>query len=360
MSSVRLDRVTKRFSGSGGVVDLDLEIRAGEFVTLLGPSGCGKTTTLRVVAGFEEPESGRVIFDETDVTSRPPERRDIGMVFQSYALFPHLDVFENVAFGLRARGLRGSPMVDRVRKALRLVGLEGTGLRAVQALSGGQQQRVALARAIVIEPRILLLDEPLSNLDARLREEMRAEIRSLQRTLRITTVYVTHDREEALAISDRIAVLRAGCLEQVGAPAEVFSRPGSAFVARFVGGANLLRGRVETSRDGRALVSLASGGSLECEARGSVKPGDAVWLAIRPSSIRVEHPRAARIAGRVSRIEYRGEGARVWIAVGDADVELEAIVPAGRAADVGEGSIVGISVSPGDVVAFLDSEGARA
>src|ERR1700761_5091880 len=210
------------------VHDLDLDIRPGEFLTLLGASGCGKTTVLRMIAGFQQPRSGRVLFGERDVTGQAANRRDVGFVFQNYALFPHLSVFENVAYGLRVKRLPGADIASSVDGALQQVGLSGLSDRMISELSGGQQQRVALARAIGIQPRVLLFDEPLSNLDAQLRVQMRSEIRRLQRELDITTVYVTHDQEEAMAISDRIAIMNAGRIVQIGTAQELYQRPGSA------------------------------------------------------------------------------------------------------------------------------------
>ncbi len=357
MSSVRLEHVTRRFDGHGGIGDISLNVRAGEFLTLLGPSGCGKTTTLRLVAGFEKPDSGRLRFDEEDVTDVPPERRGIGMVFQSYALFPHLDVFENVGFGLRTRGVRGTALAARIRKALEIVGLAGTGLRKVQSLSGGQQQRVALARAIVIEPRILLLDEPLSNLDVLLREETRGEIRRVQKTLGTTTLYVTHDREEALAVSDRVAVLRSGRLEQVGTPEEVFSSPATAFVAGFVGGANLLSGRADTLAGGRLRVAFEHGGSLETRAQPGVSIGSSVTLAIRPTSLKPGQAARNPLAGRIVRCEYRGDTARCWVDVEALGVQVEAVVAVSLGLRLQVGAPIELSVAPEDVLAFR-AEGA--
>lgn len=234
MSSVRLDRITKQYPEGGGVRDFSAEIRDGEFFALLGQSGCGKTTTLRVVAGLERPDHGRVYFDDRDVTDLPPEKRDAAMVFQSYALFPHMDVFENVAFGLKARRMSKDAICARVGEALDLVQLAGLEARPVTDLSGGQQQRVALARAIAVHPKILLLDEPLSNLDAELRYATRRQLAELQQRLRITAIYVTHDQEEALELAHRIAVMREGVVEQIGTPDEILNRPATPFVEGFL------------------------------------------------------------------------------------------------------------------------------
>ncbi len=247
------------------MVGLDLEVADGEFFSLLGPSGCGKTTTLRMIAGFARPTSGRIFFGDRDVTTVPPEMRDTALVFQSYALFPHMNVFENVAFGLKARGMGRFLSADReelarkVAQALSLVKLDGFQARPVRELSGGQQQRVALARAIVVEPTVLLLDEPLSNLDESLRAETRAEIRSLQKELRKTTIYVTHNQEEALSMSDRICVMSEGIVQQIGTPEEIYFEPATAFVAKFIRGANLIPGIVRECRDDEIDVEWGAG-----------------------------------------------------------------------------------------------------
>ena len=234
MSSVRLDHVSKVYAEGGGVRDFSVEIADGEFFAFLGQSGCGKTTTLRVIAGLEQPDSGRVYFDGRDVTDLPPEKRDAAMVFQNYALFPHMNVGENVAFGLKARKRSKPEIARRVGEALDLVQLSRMERRAVTELSGGQQQRVALARAIAVQPKILLMDEPLSNLDAELRYSTRQQLAELQRRLKITAIYVTHDQEEALELAHRIAVMRDGMVEQIGTPDEVLDRPATPFVESFL------------------------------------------------------------------------------------------------------------------------------
>ena len=234
MSRVRCDHVSKRYPEGGGLRDFSCAIRDGEFFAILGPSGCGKTTTLRVLAGLETPDSGTVYFDGRDVTAAPPERRNAAMVFQSYALFPHLNVFENVAFGLRARKMPKSDLAARVAEVLDLVQLHGLEKRPVTELSGGQQQRVALARALAVRPDVLLLDEPLSNLDAELRYATRVQLAELQKRLRITTVYVTHDQEEAVELAERMAVLQDGACHQIGTPQEILCQPATPFVERFL------------------------------------------------------------------------------------------------------------------------------
>jgi spermidine/putrescine ABC transporter ATP-binding subunit len=263
-----------------------LDVQPGELLTLLGPSGCGKTTTLRMIAGFQEPSAGRILIAGRDVTRVPANQRDIGFVFQNYALFPHLTIFGNVAYGLQVRQWSGSDIRRAVDEVLELVGLAGFGERLPNELSGGQQQRVALARAVVIRPRVLLFDEPLSNLDAKLRVSMRSEIRQLQQRLGITTVYVTHDQEEAMAISDRIAVMETGRIAQLDSAEALYRRPTSAFVAGFIGRANLLRASVESVSDGRATLDIG-GQKLVMPADGTPAAGDSVSVVVRPEAIAI-------------------------------------------------------------------------
>ncbi|MBL8156479.1 MAG: ABC transporter ATP-binding protein, partial [Anaerolineae bacterium] len=259
-ASLVLQSVVKKFpqrEGSGEFTAVDtvsLDIKKSEFVTLLGPSGCGKTTTLRLIAGFESPTAGRIMLDGKDITSQPPNKRDMAMVFQSYALFPHMSVFENVAYGLRIKRLSSGDIQSKVGGTLELMGLGTLASRRPNQLSGGQQQRVALARALVMEPRVLLFDEPLSNLDAKLRVQMRSEIHRLQRRLNVTSVYVTHDQDEAMALSDRIVVMNAGKIEQVGPPEEIYRYPTTRFVADFIGRANFLDTVVDAVEEGQAVV----------------------------------------------------------------------------------------------------------
>ncbi len=257
-----LVHINKTFDSTAAVRDLNLEVQHGETLCILGPSGCGKTTTLRMIAGLETPTSGRILAGDRDLTSVPARERNIGLVFQNYALFPHLNVFENVAFGLRARRQTNAAIGPRVREVLERVQLGEFETRAVHALSGGQQQRVALARALAIEPEVLLLDEPLSNLDPSLREEMREQIRSVIDEFKVTTVFVTHDQAEAFALADRIVIMSEGVSRQVGAPDEVYSRPADTFVARFLGRANLLPARAVRTPDGAYTLELAEGFSL--------------------------------------------------------------------------------------------------
>jgi len=292
---LELVSVSKRFARSGqgvaAVSDVSLTVEPGELLTLLGPSGCGKTTTLRMVAGFEQPDGGRVLIDAQDVTGLMVYRRSIGFVFQNYALFPHLTVFDNVAYGLQVKRLDRATIREKVERVLALVGLPGYGGRFSNQLSGGEQQRVAVARAVVVEPRLLLFDEPLSNLDAKLRVQMREELSRLQRQLAITTIYVTHDQEEAMAISDRIAVMQAGRVAQVGTARELYGAPRSAFVAQFIGRVNLLSARVVRSAPGRAAVEVW-GREVTVAAEPQAAAGQVVSLVLRPESVTLRPERA--------------------------------------------------------------------
>ena len=298
-----IEHVSKRFSRDGqtalaAVDDVTLTVEPGELLTLLGPSGCGKTTTLRMVAGFEQPDAGRISIGGEDVTMRMVYRRSIGFVFQNYALFPHLTVFENVAYGLRVRRLPEATIRARVNQVLDLVGLPGYERRFPNQLSGGEQQRVAVARAVVVEPTLLLFDEPLSNLDAKLRVQMRDELSRLQRQLAITTVYVTHDQEEAMAISDRIAVMRAGTIAQMGTAEELYRAPASAFVAQFIGRVNLVESRVLGASGGRVAVELW-GGSLSVPAADGYATGQRLVLVLRPESLTLVSESAKAADGEV-------------------------------------------------------------
>ncbi len=288
---MRLRELTKIFRETRAVDRLSLTLEPGSIVALLGPSGCGKTTTLRMIAGLMEPSAGEMFLDDRPITRIPAHRRNVGMLFQNYALFPHMTVAENVAFGLEARGFRRDAAAVRVREALQLVQLDGYDERRPAQLSGGQQQRVALARALVIEPALLLLDEPLGALDKSLRQSMQVELRALQRRLGITTVLVTHDQDEALTMADRIAIMRDGSLEQIGTPDEVYQRPVSRFIASFLGAANFFEGRVVRVSGESARVSLPDGMSLTIPA--SRPLGSPVTIALRPEAISVELATAA-------------------------------------------------------------------
>jgi spermidine/putrescine transport system ATP-binding protein len=286
MSDVRLDRVAKHFGQMVAVDDVSLTIAEGEFFSLLGPSGCGKTTTLRMIGGFEEPTTGRILIGDKDVTDLPAYRRDVNTVFQSYALFPHLDVFNNIAYGLKRRKVDGAEIKTRVQDMLELVDLKGYGERKILQLSGGQQQRVALARALVNRPAVLLLDEPLGALDLKLRKQMQLELKRIQSEVGITFIYVTHDQEEAMTMSDRIAVMNAGHFEQIGAPQDVYEVPSTSFVASFLGASNLLEGRVESVDGDRAKVRLDAGTLVTLPAD-RLPEGSAVSLGVRPEKLRI-------------------------------------------------------------------------
>ncbi|MFN8420711.1 MAG: ABC transporter ATP-binding protein [Anaerolineae bacterium] len=288
--TLTLENVIKVFPGRDGgasvyaVNNVSIKIERGEFVTLLGPSGCGKTTTLRMIAGFEFPNSGRIMLGGQDITYQAPNKRDMAMVFQSYALFPHMTVYDNIAYGLRIQKVSAAEIKQRVERILEQTGLAGLGKRRPNELSGGQQQRVALARCLIIEPQVLLFDEPLSNLDAKLRVQMRNEIHSLQRKLNITSVYVTHDQAEAMALSDRIVVMRGGQIEQIGTPAEIYRYPASRFVADFIGQANFLPAQIKTATEGQAQVEML-GRTLTVKTRQSATAGQTVEAVLRPESV---------------------------------------------------------------------------
>jgi spermidine/putrescine ABC transporter ATP-binding subunit len=311
MARVRFENIKKFFGNTPAVRDLSLEIREGEFFSILGPSGCGKTTTLRIVAGFEPPDSGRIFFDNDDVTSLPPERRNTGMVFQNYALFPHLSVFENVAFGLRARKRPQAEIAAQVASALDLVEMRDLQKRPVTQLSGGQQQRVALARAIAVQPKILLLDEPLSNLDAQLRRTTRSELKNLQRRLGITTIYVTHDQEEALALSDRILVMHKGEAQQIGAPEEIYHQPANLFVMSFIGASNTLTGKVVQIANDHITIAGESW-QLVLPLQSPHAAGTTLHIAFRPEHGRLhlnnapERGGIGNLTGEIKSIEFGG------------------------------------------------------
>ncbi len=312
---VSLDRVRKSYGNVAAVKGVSLAIPRGSFFSLLGPSGCGKTTTLRIIAGFELPSEGEVHIRGVRVTAVPPYKRDFAMVFQNFALFPHLTVAENVAFGLRMRRIPRAERAERVRQALALVKLDGFAVRYPKQLSGGQQQRVALARAIVVRPAVLLLDEPLGALDKNLREAMQVELRALQRQLGITTVFVTHDQEEALTMSDRIAVMNGGAIEQLGPPREVYERPATEFVATFLGASNLLEGRIAAIEAGKAVVDTAVGRLVVAGERRTA--GERLRLAVRPERLRLHPPSSSQgFVARIREIVYRGATVQVFLDCG--------------------------------------------
>ena len=284
---VRLERVTKRFGEMVAVDDLSLDVHSGEFLSLLGPSGCGKTTTLRMIGGFEDPSLGRIFLGGTDVTALPPHRRDVNTVFQSYAVFPHLNVAENVGFGLRCKRVSRREITKRVQDALDLVDLSDLGARKPSQLSGGQQQRVALARALVNRPKLLLLDEPMSALDAKLRKQMQIELKRIQSEVGITFLYVTHDQEEAMTMSDRIAVMMNGHIEGLAAPEQVYEHPATEFVATFLGASNLLTGQVVKRQDGMVGVAVDGGMVLAAASTGVEAISETVRVGVRPEKVRI-------------------------------------------------------------------------
>jgi spermidine/putrescine ABC transporter ATP-binding subunit len=350
-AGIRLEGVsaTMQDRNRGEIVavrDVDLDVRPGELLTLLGPSGCGKTTTLRMIAGFQAPSSGRILIAERDVTHVPANQRDIGFVFQNYALFPHLTIFGNVAYGLQVRNNSAGEIERAVAEALELVGLAGFGERLPNELSGGQQQRVALARAIVIRPRVLLFDEPLSNLDAKLRVSMRGEIRRLQQALKITTVYVTHDQEEAMAISDRIAVMEAGRIVQLDSAEALYRRPATAFVAGFIGRANLLHATVETVSPDQTTLDIG-GQKIAIRAQGAPAPGDPVGVVVRPEAIAIVSSQTG-LTGVVQSRTYLGDKIEYEVTFGGQLLNIVRFNPADDEG-VSLGTTVSISIAPGDV-----------
>lgn len=346
--AVRFEGVTKKYGAVTAVDNVSFDIAPASLVTLLGPSGCGKTTTLRLIAGLEQASGGRIIIDDKDVTLLSAAERDVSMVFQSYALFPHMNVMENVSYGLRAMGLGKAEAAERAARKLALVGLSGYEKRQPSELSGGQQQRVAVARAIVLEPKVLLFDEPLSNLDAKLRRRVRDEIRGLQQDLALTMVYVTHDQEEALAVSDRIIVMNAARVAQDGTPRDLYNEPANRFIADFMGDANLLDVEVLSSDEARAKVKVGPL-RLEMPHRG-IGPGQAV-LAVRPNAVLLVAGRATAggMRGRVVKSSYLGDHMEYRIAIDDPAIELFATSPVVTPA-VLEGTVVSIDFDPAKIV----------
>ena len=342
--SITLSGCRKTFpDGTRALEPLDLEIVSGETLVLLGPSGCGKTTTLRMIAGLEQPDAGgKVLFDSADVTALPIERRNVGMVFQSYALFPNMSVAENIGYGLRIRRRPKAGIASRVREMLALMRIERLADRRIDQLSGGQRQRVALARALAVEPRVLLLDEPLTALDAKLREELRLEIDELLRGLGITTIYVTHDQAEAMALGDRIVVMSEGRVAQVGTPREIYQHPASAFVAEFIGTMNVLRGNV---RDG-AFVTGA--GAIPWPGA----PADAAEVRFRPEDVRLADD-APHLSGKIVASVFRGDRTRLLVDVGG---EKPLVLETGTRSDFARGNAVGLCVDASGLIVLPEAK----
>jgi spermidine/putrescine transport system ATP-binding protein len=366
--TVRLDRVSKHFGDLVAVRDLGLDIGSGEFFTMLGPSGCGKTTTLRMIAGFEQPTAGRVLIDGTDVAGLPSYKRPTNTVFQSYALFPHLSVRENVAFGLRRKKFSKSEIADRVESELERVGLASEINRKPNQLSGGQQQRVALARALVNMPKVLLLDEPLGALDLKLRKGLQLELKKIQRDVGITFVYVTHDQEEALTMSDRIAVMSNGVVEQVDSPENVYERPRTTFVAGFIGVSNLMPGTVSSASGDHGTVRLDSGPEVETRVDG-IASGERCHAVVRPEKLRIQHTTETAsdgmpsVEGVVESSVYLGTSTQIVVRLPDG-VAMTVLVPnaseAERARLPGGGAQVRLSWAPEHIHVVRESAAATA
>ena len=354
---IRISAVSKHFGKVTAVDEVSLAIAQGEFFALLGPSGCGKTTLLRMLGGFEIPSAGEIDIDGEPMAVVPPYRRPVNMVFQSYAIFPHLNVFQNIAFGLRKEGLSRAELVRRVDEALALIRLEGYGDRAAHQLSGGQRQRVALARALIKKPKVLLLDEPLGALDKKLREHMQIELRDLQKALGITFVFVTHDQEEAFTMADRMAVMVAGKVVEVGSPSELYARPKTRFVANFIGTMNLFAGKVHSREGDVVMVEAETLGLVSVPAAGrTIAAGQTVTVGLRPENVRIA-PRGgeAGLDGIVAKRAYLGDRTQVFITVGgDREPVLAALQNTeGTAGASGEGAAVTLNWSPAALVLLV-------
>ncbi|MEA4911791.1 MAG: spermidine/putrescine ABC transporter ATP-binding protein [Oscillospiraceae bacterium] len=334
---VRLDGCTVAFDGETILDNLSLSSHDEEFVTLLGPSGCGKTTTLRIIGGFLTPDSGRVFFNGKDITDLPPYKREVNTVFQRYALFPHLNVFENIAFGLRLKKVPEGEIKQRVAEMIELVNLRGFEARSVMSMSGGQQQRVAIARALVNEPRILLLDEPLGALDLKLRKDMQVELKRIQQRLNITFIYVTHDQEEALTMSDTVVVMNGGFIQQIGTPEDIYNEPKNAFVADFIGESNILDGVMHKDYD----VTFA-GERFECVDKGFGKD-EFVQVVVRPEDIRITSKQHGKIVGVVRSVIFKG--VHFEMIVDQAGYSWK--VHSTKSAEVGD--IVGMNIGPDEI-----------
>ncbi|MBC8588536.1 spermidine/putrescine ABC transporter ATP-binding protein [Paratissierella segnis] len=334
---VDLKNISKEYNGVKVLEDINLYIKENEFLTLLGPSGCGKTTTLRIIGGFEKPMEGKVIFEGKDITNNPPYERQINTVFQRYALFPHLDVFDNIAFGLKIKKLSKSEIETRVKDMLRLVNLEGFEKRSIDSLSGGQQQRVAIARALVNEPRVLLLDEPLGALDLKLRKDMQIELKNMQKRVGITFIYVTHDQEEALTMSDTIVVMDKGRIQQVGTPVDIYNEPKNAFVARFIGESNIIDGIMHED-----YIVEFSGRVFECVDK-DFEREEAVDVVIRPEDMEIVNSDDGIIKGMVTSVIFKGVHYEMMLKDGDIEWKIHSTIMK----EVG--TKVGINIKPENI-----------
>jgi len=356
---LHVDSATKLFEGGAAVKEFNLAIAEGEFVSLLGPSGCGKTTLLRMIAGFEFPDSGRIMLDGRDITPVPAHKRPVNMVFQRVTLFPHLNVFENIAFGLRLKRVSSSEMRKRVDDALELVRLPGFSERGVQTLSGGQAQRIALARAIVNRPKVLLFDEPLSALDLQIRRELQVELKDIHRELRGTFVYVTHDQEEAMSMSDRVVVMRGGEIVQVGDPIELYRSPSSLFVASFVGSPNVWRGTVAAVQDGEIAVAVGERRFVAHRCPTPVQPGDDVALVLRSEILQLNERADSRgeetsaVHGTVADVRFVGAVVSYRIDLGDRQLTVSR---PSQAQILAEGDAVTVEWNPADLILLAADE----
>lgn len=341
---IDLKNISVSFDGEPILKNLNLYIRDKEFITLLGPSGCGKTTTLRIIGGFLEPDEGTVIFDGKKINGVPPHKRQVNTIFQRYALFPHLDVYENIAFGLRVKKWPEKKIRDKVNEMLALVNLKGFKRRKIASLSGGQQQRVAIARALANEPRVLLLDEPLGALDLKLRKEMQLELKRLQREMNITFVYVTHDQEEALTMSDTVVVMSGGKIQQIGSPQDIYNEPKNAFVARFIGDSNIVDGVML-----RDFYVNFGGHDFTCVDRG-FKPNEPVQVVIRPEDVQIVPPSVGMLTGLVREVIFKGVHFEMHV-----DVEgYEWIIHSTQASQPGE--LIGMNIGPDEIHIMKRSE----
>ncbi len=341
---IRLKGVSKSFDGECVLNSIDLEVHDNEFMTLLGPSGCGKTTTLRIIGGFETPDTGTVFFGGNDITAVPPYERSVNTVFQKYALFPHLNVFDNIAFGLRLQKVPGETIKERVKEMLALVNLKGFETRSISTLSGGQQQRVAIARALINNPKVLLLDEPLGALDLKLRKDMQNELKKIQRKTGITFIYVTHDQEEALSMSDTVVVMDSGKIQQIGSPVEIYNEPINAFVADFIGESNIVDGVMLKDY----LVSFA-GQQFKCEDAGFA-PNEPVDVVVRPEDIDIVPIDQCMLTGKVTSVTFKGDYYEIITDIDNFKWMIETTDPHGL------GETIGISIDPYQIQVMRKSE----